>query len=134
MCDLAKGFRCHAMVGHGADSSPHSGVPAGAAAQIAGCISSALGTAAEWQRPLCVVLRDVQSAFDRMSPALAAEALREQGTHPAHPAALLATTVGVHCRPRLGRIEGEPVLMDTLGVEPLFGAGGHEAAPEMVGC
>lgn len=47
-----------------------------------------------------------------MSPALAAESLREEGAHPAHIAAMHEGMVGVRCRPRLGWVEGDLVPLE----------------------
>lgn len=47
-----------------------------------------------------------------MSPALAAESLREQKAHTAHITAILRGTAGVSCRPRLGWVEGEPAPLE----------------------
>lgn len=147
MCALAKAFRRHVVwSAMGTTLRPLPGPilgfrPGRQPLEIAGCVSAALAKATE---SLYVVSLDVKCAFDRMSPALAAEALRTQGAHPAHIAAMLASNGGGALsatfrsdRGRAGPLGGwgpPRGATDSLVFEACSGSGGRPIAPEMAGC
>lgn len=79
-----------------------------------------LQKAAEWKLPLPFASVDVQSAFDRIRPTLAATAVSERGAHPSHVAALLWEVLPATAVPHLAGVVGDPFHM---------GRGGRQGAP-----